>query len=82
MNENFQNIFATLTGLPGWAEAALILIVAVLLFGKRLPTIARNMGKSLTEFKKGLRETQDDVREATDTDENKKDIDQESKKPE
>ena len=82
MNENFQNIFAWLTGLPGWAEAAVILIVAVLLFGKRLPTIARNMGKSLTEFKKGLRETQDDMRGAIDTDESKKDIDQESKKSE
>jgi sec-independent protein translocase protein TatA len=28
--------------------------IAVLLFGSRLPSVARSMGKSVTEFKKGL----------------------------
>ena len=79
MDTHIQYVFAWT---PGWPEMALLLVVAVLLFGRRLPDIARSIGKSLTEFKKGLRETQDDVREATDTDQNKKDIDQESKKSE
>ena len=49
---------------PGPFELIIILIVAVLLFGRRLPEIARGLGKSLTEFKKGVHEveeTKDDL---------------------
>jgi sec-independent protein translocase protein TatA len=38
-------------------EGLLILVVIILLFGaKRLPELARSMGKSLTEFKRGKEE--------------------------
>jgi len=41
---------------PGPIELIVILIITVLIFGKRLPDIARSAGKSLSEFKKGLKE--------------------------
>jgi sec-independent protein translocase protein TatA len=43
-----------------------ILLVVLLIFGRRLPEVARSLGKSLTEFKKGVREAQDTKDELVD----------------
>ena len=42
-------------GLGHW-ELLAIVFVALLIFGRRLPSVARSMGKSITSFKHGLRE--------------------------
>ena len=51
-------------GRIGPVEIILILIVLLLLFGaKRIPEIARSLGKSLSQFKRGLRDTECDSSE-------------------
>lgn len=44
----------------GWGELIVILLIALLIFGaNRIPEIAKALGKSIKEFKKGLNETED-----------------------
>ncbi len=38
----------------GQAELLIFMVVALILFGHRLPKAMRNLGQGLTEFKRGL----------------------------
>src|SRR5713226_8123717 len=51
-------------GLP---EMLVVMGVAVLLFGKRLPEVGRSLGKGIIEFKKGLRGFEDGFDDLTST---------------
>ena len=39
----------------------LVLVVVLLLFGHRLPSVMRSLGSGVSEFKKGIREGEQDV---------------------
>ncbi|HXT58703.1 MAG TPA: twin-arginine translocase TatA/TatE family subunit, partial [Pirellulales bacterium] len=41
-------------------ELMIVGAIAVLLFGNKLPSVARSLGKSMTEFKKGISEFKQD----------------------
>lgn len=49
----------------GPTEMIIVGVIAVLLFGKRLPEVGRSLGKSLMEFKKGLNDIKSEMDVAT-----------------
>lgn len=42
----------------GMPEMVVILMIALLLFGKRLPEVMRGLGKSVNAFKQGVNEAE------------------------
>lgn len=48
-------------GMPGGIEWIIILVVALLIFGRRLPEVMKSMGKGIVEFKKGIKGIEDEV---------------------
>ncbi len=70
MNSIFQStIFGFLQGI-GTTELMIILLVVLLLFGpKKLPELARGMGRSIREFKKATSEIEEDIKTAIETEE-------------
>jgi len=65
MVDSMQSALAFFS-MPGHIEWLVILVVALLIFGKRLPEVARGVGKSLTEFKKGLNEAKESTDDMAD----------------
>ena len=45
----------------GTPELIIFGALAVILFGSRLPSVARSMGKSIVEFKKGMKDIENEV---------------------
>ena len=56
----------------GYQELLLILVIVLILFGaQRLPDLARSLGSSVKEFKKGVNELKDDASAAQNKDDKK-----------
>jgi sec-independent protein translocase protein TatA len=66
---------------PGPLELFILAAIILLLFGNRLPSVMRSMGRGIVEFKKGVQGIEDDVDEANNSVENdvKKEEDGEAK---
>jgi sec-independent protein translocase protein TatA len=45
----------------GTQEIMLLLVLGVLLFGRNLPQLGRSLGKTVTEFKRGVKGLEDDM---------------------
>lgn len=50
----------------GYSELALIALIAVVLFGSRLPEVARSVGQSYSQFRKGLNDIQTSIKSELD----------------
>jgi sec-independent protein translocase protein TatA len=49
----------------GPMEMMIIMGIAVLMFGKRLPEVGRSLGKGIVEFKKGLQGVEEELGDIT-----------------
>ncbi len=49
----------------GSTELIIVGLIALLLFGNRLPSVMRSLGQGVTEFKRGLKEIESDATENT-----------------
>ena len=62
-----------LAGLPGGFEVWIILVIILLLFGRRIPQVARSLGQGISQFKRGLSEPDADVEAAAKAEDEKAD---------
>jgi len=53
-------------GMPGHIELLIVAGLALLLFGHRLPSVMRSLGRGVVEFKKGVQGIEDDLDSAAD----------------
>jgi sec-independent protein translocase protein TatA len=52
-------------GLPtGW-EWIVLLVLGLLIFGRRLPEVGRSIGRSIVEFKKGIKGIEEEIESET-----------------
>jgi sec-independent protein translocase protein TatA len=53
-------------GMPGSTEWIILLVLGLLIFGRRLPEVGRSLGRGIVEFKKGIKGIEDDIEDASD----------------
>src|SRR5215469_2070407 len=58
-----MHMLEAIMGLGG-QEIILLLVLGVLLFGRKLPELGRSVGKTFVEFKKGVKGLEDEVESA------------------
>ncbi len=67
----YSNLEQSMAFVQNWGapQILLILFIILLLFGaKKLPELARGMGKALREFKSATKDIEEDIRSAMDED--------------
>jgi sec-independent protein translocase protein TatA len=48
-------------GMPGGPEWIILLVLGLLIFGRRLPEVGRSLGRGIVEFKKGIKGIEEEV---------------------
>ncbi len=54
---------ALLPGMPNWAEILIIVVLALVLFGKKLPMFGRNLGRGTRNLKTGVLDLREEFKE-------------------
>ena len=58
-------LFGLFMGMPGPVELIIVLAIMLLLFGNRLPSVMRSLGRGVVEFKRGVKGIEEDLDEAS-----------------
>ena len=58
---NALNCLPLAFGLPGHGEWIILLVLGLLIFGRRLPEVGRSLGKGIVEFKRGIKGIDDEI---------------------
>ncbi|MCP3904046.1 MAG: twin-arginine translocase TatA/TatE family subunit [Planctomycetes bacterium] len=53
--------------MPGGTEWIILLVLGLLIFGRRLPEVGRSLGRGIVEFKKGIKGIEDEIEESSST---------------
>ena len=60
-------MYNILLWVPGWGELLIIMLFVLIFFGaKKIPEIAKGMGKGIREFKDATKEIKDEIKDAGD----------------
>ena len=51
--------------MPGGTEWIVLLVLGLLIFGRRLPEVGRSLGRGIVEFKKGVRGIEEEIDDAS-----------------
>jgi sec-independent protein translocase protein TatA len=58
---DYPSPLLAIMGLPGGGEWIILLVLGLLIFGRRLPEVGRSLGKGIVEFKKGIKGIEEEV---------------------
>ena len=54
-------VFPAFITLPGGPEWIVLLVLGLLIFGRRLPEVGRSLGRGIVEFKRGIKGIEDEI---------------------
>ena len=57
----YENLHTLAFGMPGGPEWIVLLVLGLLIFGRRLPEVGRSLGRGIVEFKRGIKGIDDDI---------------------
>lgn len=66
-----SSIFAFLGGIGGWEVLVIVLVLLIFFGAKKIPELARGLGRGIREFKDATKEIKDEIEEGI-KDDNKK----------
>lgn len=55
------DLFLAFISFPGGTEWIVLLVLGLLIFGRRLPEVGRSLGRGIVEFKRGIKGIEDEV---------------------